>query len=246
MRYFVLFCLMSTFSTMIAVDMSSILVVIDMQKKLTTSKSSIAHVVKLIKEYKVNERPILFVKLPDNGDLYDELNSVTKDYKYRFEIVKDKEDGSQEVMDFFERSKMNPDLITIVGTYTCACVYKTTVGLSKKIPANSSTQILIDPQGCHCHAHCIEYSMSYGKLIKRYNCMSKEEKYQELNSLPHTKVKSFEDAPKRKTTKDKCRLRSVLMDDDLVKCFISMRNSPSDKIEYLNLLDTLINILSEN
>lgn len=246
MKLFMLVGLVLSYSVAMAVNMSSILVVIDMQKGFDTSKSSIKHVERLISEYKKRERPILFVTIPGFGELYDELADASKDYTYKFAIEKNSTDGSQNIMDFFQKTKMSPDRITVVGLNTCCCVYKTVVGLNDKLPQDSSVKILVDPQGCHCHGHKNSYPFPCGDIMIYYSCISKEEKYQKMSQLTHVKVKSSKDAPKRNQTKKEMRLKKVEIDPSLhgvlknIEAKLKQRSLSPDEKKFLNVLSPFL------
>lgn len=240
MRCFLLVCLFFATSYVMAKDMSKVLVVIDMQKGFATSHSSILHIQKLIKEFKENERPILFVKYKGYGDVFDDLADLAKDYEFKFEIEKSNNDGSQEVMDFFQQSKLNPSFMTIVGLNTCVCVAETVLGLNNKIGLSCSSSITVDPQGCHCHGHGARHNLSIGKVTFIKRCLSKNEIYRKFENLSNVGVKSVEKAPKRKQTKNIEQIKKIIINVETFKALKDL------KADFINNTVTPGSVLSLN
>lgn len=197
MRYAILVLLLVVSSLLHAeMNSSSALIIIDLQTGYYASKKTVSHIKNLIKQYKESNQYVLLVTFDGKGDVIPQIQEDLEGYPYQKTVVKKDDDGSQEIMAFFQEGAVFPSELRVVGINTCCCVFSTVEGLSKTIP--TKTKVIVDPDGCHCHGHFDTYEAG-DKIIKyNYSCEDKDKTFDLLSQLRNIQVL---DSSKRMVTK---------------------------------------------
>ena len=107
------------------------LICIDMQPGFVAAKDpvTINACAKEISFAIENKNPIIIVEYKYNGPTWPRLTNLVRDYPFVSFIKKNDDDGSEDIMNFFYRCKIQPERIRIVGVNTDACVLATLYSL---------------------------------------------------------------------------------------------------------------------
>ena len=76
-----------------------------------------------------NNNPIIIVEYKYNGPTHPQLTKLVKDYPFISFIKKRDDDGTEDILNFFYRCKIQPERIRMIGVNTDACVLATLYGL---------------------------------------------------------------------------------------------------------------------
>lgn len=117
--------------------MSYILLVIDIQHTFRAShkKSLRENCKKEIKRAIRNKANIIFVEYKNYGSTIPSIKKMVTSVKYDKShlVIKESDDGSQELLCFFKHAKLRTNHIKVCGVNTDACVLSTVKSLAKRL-----------------------------------------------------------------------------------------------------------------
>ena len=132
---------------------NSILVVVDMQDEFLEAfnfynkQYLVDNCAKLIKNCIENNDPVIFLEWHDiftdyYGSTISELTSLIKNY---YTAKKDRNDGSEKILNIVEHHMLKADIIKVCGIYTNYCVAETVTGLINKF---CDSEVIVYADAC--------------------------------------------------------------------------------------------------
>ena len=114
--------------------MKNLLLIVDMQRSFTAAnkKATVKACQELIFDAISLNNSIVFLEYKWNGKTKRELTSLVRNYSFVNTIQKEDDDGSEEVISFFNKCKFVPKNIIVGGVNTNFCVRQTVLGLAEK------------------------------------------------------------------------------------------------------------------
>lgn len=94
----------------------------------------VASVAKEIIYTRIHCGSIIYLEFLGCGSTFQSLFDLTKGYKHRARVIKDSDDGSDEVIKCLKRRNFFQNNLRICGVNTDCCVYSTVEGLLEKLP----------------------------------------------------------------------------------------------------------------
>ena len=109
----------------------NVLIVIDMQPGFVAAEDPVVinAVKKEIIKAKEETNLILFVEYKWNGRTWPQLTNAVKDYSFTDTIKKTKDDGAEDIMNYFQRCRIAPKKLRVIGVNSDACVLATLYSL---------------------------------------------------------------------------------------------------------------------
>ena len=128
---------------------SKTLVIVDMQPifKASRNPDTIIAVTNEIITARKNNDAVMFVEYRGSGRTHTGFNSLIRGYEHKATIRKQKDDGSQEIINALRRRNFPTQTLRICGVNTDCCVWSTVWGLLNRM---SYTKIEVVKNGCHC------------------------------------------------------------------------------------------------
>lgn len=125
--------------------MSFTLLVIDMQDYFSASHSERVQraCIREIKRAIREKATIIYVEYEGYGPTIPQLTDVTSSAKYRkaYHVIKDDDDGGQEVIDFLKEKHLPRLKLRVCGVNTDYCVLATTRSLQWRMPGSQITVV---------------------------------------------------------------------------------------------------------
>ena len=106
-----------------------VLVVVDLQdcfQEAVANKTLMERCRNLVKEFKDNNDPIIFLEYIGCGQTDPSLLKVVENYSNFFVKGKRQCSGARQVIDTLRKNKIDNPTISVCGCYTSACVFQTT------------------------------------------------------------------------------------------------------------------------
>lgn len=119
------------------------LVVVDMQFDFASSRkpSVIKNCLALVKQAVKDKAGIVFLEYDTYGKTHLPLRLATSKYKKKFELTKQDDDGSPQVLTAIKKGRLPKQQIKVCGVNTTYCVAATVGGLTKRLP-NAKIEVI--------------------------------------------------------------------------------------------------------
>jgi nicotinamidase-related amidase len=120
-------------------NIENILIIIDMQEHFLNQNCSeyynlIFNIKNKINEFIHYQFPIIFVNIERMGPVVEDLSEVFNYYDHVYQVLKNKNDGSNEIKKLLKSLNIFPSEFTICGVNKSFCVKETIKGLRKFFP----------------------------------------------------------------------------------------------------------------
>lgn len=143
---------------------SKVLVVVDMQshyvywdcrhKNDNELKSTIIECIRLVKLFKDNDLPIIFLHFKDRGSTIRRIRYHVRGYERTYNLEKGVMDGSPQVVDKLQQLGINPTEIHVCGLYADQCVMATVAGLYDKL----NCKVVAHKNACYIYTDSIYHA----------------------------------------------------------------------------------------
>jgi len=154
-----------------------VLCIIDVQPKFDAAARIVAQTIALVAKFRRSGFPIFLVEYFGYGRSHDSLCKAVSGYGPLYRVIKDLNDGSDEVISVAKINNVSLDRIVICGVNTCYCVCETATGIIKKIPC------VIQPAKAALACGCAKFAPStncMADLIVRISMADRARKEREL------------------------------------------------------------------